>query len=128
MESKKFKKWIIMIIIIIIIINKVILLLNCFYEEENSIFHLSLYQSYFKVAKTITLNAKYYFILKIPNKRELQQIASRNVRKYGFLTGKDVLPKKDLLGKAATTKRFEYLLLSKESKAQTDIAKKQYQN
>ena len=116
---------IIIVIIIIIIINKVILLLNCFYEEENSIFHLSLY---FKVAKTIRLNAKYYFILKIPNKRELQQIASRNVRKNEFLTGKDVLPKKDLLGKAATTKRFEYLLLSKESKAQTDIAKKQYQN
>ena len=28
-------------------------------------------QSYFKVPKTIRLNATYYFIMKIPNKREL---------------------------------------------------------
>ena len=32
-------------------------------------------QSYFKVPKTIRLNATHYFIMKIPNKRELQQIA-----------------------------------------------------
>ena len=31
---------------------------------------------YFKVPKTIKLNATHYFIMKIPNKRELQQIAS----------------------------------------------------
>ena len=46
---------------------------------------------------------------------------------YEFLTGKDVLPKKDLLEKTATIKRFEYSPLGKELKAQTDIAKKQYQ-
>ena len=34
--------------------------------------------------------------------------------------------KKKLLEKAVTMKRFEYPLLSKELKAQTDIAKKQY--
>ena len=33
-------------------------------------------QSYFKVPKTIRLNATHYFIMKIPSKRELQQIAS----------------------------------------------------
>ena len=33
-------------------------------------------QSYFKVPKTIRLNATYYFVMKIPNKRELQQITS----------------------------------------------------
>ena len=32
-------------------------------------------QSYFKVPKTTRLNATHYFIMKIPNKRELQQIA-----------------------------------------------------
>ena len=53
--------------------------------------------------------------------------SSGNVSKYEFLTGNDVLPEKDLLEKAATMKRFEYLLLGKELKAQTDIAKKQYQ-
>ena len=37
---------------------------------------------------------------------------------------KDVLPEKDLLEKAAIMKRFEYLPLGKEFKAQT---KKQYQ-
>ena len=43
------------------------------------------------------------------------------------MTGKDVLPEKGLLEKAATMKRFEYSPLSKELKAQNDIAKKQYQ-
>ena len=32
--------------------------------------------SYFKVSKTVRLNATHYFLKKIPNKRELQQIAS----------------------------------------------------
>ena len=35
-------------------------------------------QYYFKLPKTIRLNATHYFIMKIPNKRELQQIASNN--------------------------------------------------
>ena len=43
------------------------------------------------------------------------------------MSGKDVLPQKDLLEKAATIKRFEYFRLGKELKEQTDIAKKQYQ-
>ena len=33
-------------------------------------------QSYFKVPKTIRANVTHYFIMKIPNKRELQQVAS----------------------------------------------------
>ena len=33
-------------------------------------------QSYLKVPKTIRLNARHYYIMKIPNKKELQQIAS----------------------------------------------------
>ena len=32
-------------------------------------------QSLFKVPKTIWLNATHYFIMKIPNKRELQHVA-----------------------------------------------------
>ena len=32
-------------------------------------------QSYFKVPKDIRLNSTHFFIMKIPNKRELQQIA-----------------------------------------------------
>ena len=35
-------------------------------------------QSYFKVSKTMRLNATHYFIMKIPNKRDLQQIASNH--------------------------------------------------
>ena len=54
-------------------------------------------------------------------------LSSVNLSKYEFLTDKDVLPAKDLLEKAATMKRFEYSPLGKELKAQTDIAKKQYQ-
>ena len=32
-------------------------------------------QSYFKVPKNVRLNTTHFFIMKIPNKRELQQIA-----------------------------------------------------
>ena len=35
-------------------------------------------QSFFKVPKTIRLNATNYFFMKIPSKRELQQIASNH--------------------------------------------------
>ena len=35
-------------------------------------------QSYFKVFKTISLNATHYFMLKIPNKREPQEIVSNH--------------------------------------------------
>ena len=41
-------------------------------------------QSYFKVPKTIRLNATHYFIMKIPNKRELQQIASNHSPETDF--------------------------------------------
>ena len=34
--------------------------------------------------KTITLNASYYFIMKIPNKRELQQVASTHLSDIKF--------------------------------------------
>ena len=43
------------------------------------------------------------------------------------MTGKDVLPEKDLPEKAAGLKRFEYSLLSKELKKQTSVTEKQYQ-
>ena len=36
----------------------------------------------------------------------MSALSSGNVSKYEFLTGKEVLPEKDLLEKAATKKRF----------------------
>ena len=42
-----------------------------------------------------------------------------NVCKFEFLTGKDVLPEKDLLEKAVIKKRFEYSPLGQELKGQT---------
>ena len=58
---------------------------------------------------------------------KISALSAGNISKYDFLTGKDVLPEKDLLEKAAAIKRFEYSLLGKELKVQTDIPKKQYQ-
>ena len=43
------------------------------------------------------------------------------------MTGKDVLPEKDLLEKATAIKIFEYLSLAKEVEAQANIAKKKKQ-
>ena len=40
-----------------------------------NIFLVFISKSYFKVPKTIRLNAAYYFVMKIPRKRQLQQIA-----------------------------------------------------
>ena len=41
-------------------------------------------QSYFKVRKTIRLNVIHYFIMEIPNKRELQQIVSNHSSDIDF--------------------------------------------
>ena len=57
----------------------------------------------------------------------ISALSSRNVSKYEFLTGKDILLKKDLLEKAAAIKRFEYSSLGKELKKQSSVSEKQYQ-
>ena len=41
-------------------------------------------QSYFKVPKTIRLNATHYFIMKSPKKKELQEIASNHSSDTSF--------------------------------------------
>ena len=41
-------------------------------------------QPYFKVPKTIKLNATHHFIIKTPNKRELQQIDSSHSCEIDF--------------------------------------------
>ena len=43
-------------------------------------------QSYFKVAKDVRLNSTHFFIMKIPNKRELKQIALNHSSDINFLT------------------------------------------
>ena len=45
-------------------------------------------QSYFAVSKTIRLNSTHYFIIKIPNKQELQRIAFNHSSDIDF---KDVM-------------------------------------
>ena len=71
-------------------------------------------QSYFKAPKDVRLNSTHFFIMKIPNKRELQQIASNhssdidfkdfmNIYKkytkepYSFLVNDTTLPSDDPL-------------------------------
>ena len=49
---------------------------------KNSLVFIS--QFYFKVPKTIRLNATHYFIMKIPNNREIQQIASNHSSDIDF--------------------------------------------
>ena len=41
-------------------------------------------QSYFKVPKDVRLNPTHFFIMKIPNKRELQQIAINHSSNIDF--------------------------------------------
>ena len=71
-------------------------------------------QSYFKVPKDVRLNTSHFFIAKIPNKRELQQIAiihssdintkdvgniyrKYTAQPYSFLVIDAMLPSNDLL-------------------------------
>ena len=69
-------------------------------------------QSYFKVPKDVRLNSTHFFIMKIPNKRELQQIGLKHStdkkcikEPYSFLVNDTTLPsdnpllfRKNLLG------------------------------
>ena len=49
--------------------------LNSIVNEKINISLVFITQSYFKVPKDVRLNTSHFFIAKIPNKRELQQIA-----------------------------------------------------
>ena len=57
----------------------------------------------------------------------ISALSSGNVGKYEFLIVWDILWEKYWLGKAATIKIFEYLLIGSELKKQTDFAKSQCQ-
>ena len=47
-------------------------------------------ESYFKVPKDVKLNSTHFFIMKIPNKRELQQIALNNSSDIDFKDFMDI--------------------------------------
>ena len=85
-----------------------------FIRGKNLIFLLSLLRNLFKVPKDVRLNSTHFFIMKIPNKRELQQIALNhssdidfqdfmNIYKkytkepYSFLVNDTTLPSDDRL-------------------------------
>ena len=53
-------------------------------ERKLNISFVLISQSYFKVPRTIRLNAAHYFIMKISNERELQQIASNHLSDIDF--------------------------------------------
>ena len=71
-------------------------------------------------------------ITKSSKTAKISDLSSRNVHKYEFLRGEDVLPELRLLKKVATIKRFEYLpvvftiWIGSDSKKQTDVVGKQY--
>ena len=63
-------------------------------------------KSYFKVLKTIILNATHYFIMKIPKKRELQEIASNDSSDFDI---KDFMK----LYKDFTKESYSFLVIDK---------------
>ena len=67
-------------------------------------FHVFIAQSYFAVLKHIRLNSAYYFIMKIPNKKELQQIVfnhSSDIDSQDFMN----------LYKTRTAKPYSFLVI-----------------
>ena len=55
---------------------------------------------------------------------KISALSSGNVSKYEFLTGKDVLPHKELSKKAAAMKRFEHSPVDSELKKHASVRKK----
>ena len=53
-------------------------------ERKLSIFLVFISQSFLKGSKTIRINALHYFIMKNPNKRELQRIVSNHSSDIDF--------------------------------------------
>ena len=53
-------------------------------ERKLNISLVFIAQSYFKVSKDVRLNSTHFFIMKISNKRELQQIALNHSSNIGF--------------------------------------------
>ena len=53
-------------------------------DRKLNIFLVFITQFYFAVPKDIRLNCTHYYIMKIPNKRELKQIASQNSSDIDF--------------------------------------------
>ena len=78
------------------------------FKRKNSIFYLFLYQ---KVPKTIRPNATHYFIMKIPNKRELQQIVSNHLSDIDF---------KDFMKLYKDYTKEPYLFLVKDTTLSSD--------
>ena len=76
------------------------------------------------IANKIKQNKRQYNLDRQTGK--ILALSSKNVGKFEFLVGKDFLPEKDLLEKAAAIKTFEYSSLDSELKKQTGIAKDQY--
>ena len=69
-----------------------------------NIFLVFITQSYFAIPKNIKLNSTHYFIMKIPNERELQQIAfnhSSDIEFQGFMN----------LYKKCTAKSYSFLVI-----------------
>ena len=52
--------------------------------KKTNIYLVFITQSYFVVLKNVSLNSTHYFIMKVPNKRELQQIAFNHLSDMDF--------------------------------------------
>ena len=94
------------------------------YDLERIYHKMSINEKSKTIDKKIKQNKAQYGLDK-QSPKQSSTLSLINVSGYEFLTGKDFVPEKDLLEKAATMKRFEYSSLGKKLKAQNDIAKKQ---
>ena len=95
----------------------------------HQIIHYDLARTYYKInfsEKVQAINNKFehkktqYNLDRQTSK--ISALSSEYVNKYKFLASKDVLPEKDVLGKAAGIKRFEYSAIGKELKKQNSVA------
>ena len=70
-------------------------------SRKPSISFVFITQSYFAVAKDVSLNSTHYYVMKILNKRELKQIAPHNLSDIDFMN----------LYKKCTAKPYSFLVI-----------------
>ena len=106
----------------IIIIEKMFKVSEIKKDLERTYYKMSINEKIKSINNNIGQNKVQYNLGRQTAK--ISALSSGNVSKYKYLTGKDVLPEKKLLKKAATIKRFEYSLSSKAFEKQTNVIKK----
>ena len=86
LKNEKFRSYLMIWLLICLVIKHLNLIVTELFIRGRilNIHFVFIMQSYFAVPRNIRLNSTLYFVMKIPNKRELQQIACNHSSDIDF--------------------------------------------